>query len=174
MRNHVELSPQSIGIVDYLSTFLKECGGFALIADYGHNGEKTDTFRAFKNHKQEDPLHKPGTADLTADVDFSMFKKIATKDNRTIVFGPVEQRQFLLQLGIDVRLNMLEKKITDTAKQELLSGYHMIVDEDKMGKCFKMLAIYPFVLKEHLTMWPVTGFVDDKTIPKRTRQLDDK
>ncbi|KAK0168558.1 hypothetical protein PV327_002344 [Microctonus hyperodae] len=168
-RDHVEFSPQTMIIVDYLASFLEECGGFALIADYGHNGEKTDTFRAFKNHQQQDPLLNPGTADLTADVDFSLIKRIATKNNRTITFGPVAQREFLLQLGIDVRLNMLLKKITDAEKNELTSGYHMIIDEDKMGKCFKMFAVYPSVLKEHLTRWPVNGFINLDTIRKIER-----
>ncbi|XP_063981784.1 protein arginine methyltransferase NDUFAF7, mitochondrial [Diachasmimorpha longicaudata] len=164
-RGHVEVSPQTLSITDYLATFLQECGGFCLIADYGHSGEKTDTFRAFKSHEQRDPLETPGDVDLTADVDFSRISKIATKDNRTIVFGPVEQREFLLQLGIDVRLKMLLQRISEEDKKELESGYHMIIDEDKMGKCFKMLAIFPAILKEHLTVYPVSGFIRTENPP---------
>ncbi|XP_057323235.1 protein arginine methyltransferase NDUFAF7, mitochondrial [Microplitis mediator] len=162
-RDHVEASPQTMVIIDYMSKFLKECGGFALIADYGHDGDKTDTFRAFKNHQQQDPLVAPGTADLTADVDFAMIKKIATKDDRTMAFGPVNQRKFLLDLGIDVRLNVLLQKAPDSDRKDLISGYKMLIDEDKMGKCFKMLALFPSVLKDHLMMWPVVGFFDRKT-----------
>ncbi|XP_011298325.1 NADH dehydrogenase [ubiquinone] complex I, assembly factor 7 homolog isoform X2 [Fopius arisanus] len=164
-RSHVEISPQTLSIIDYLATFLQECGGFSLIADYGHSGEKTDTFRAFKDHKQQDPLDNPGNADLTADVDFSSIRKIATRDNRTIIFGPVEQREFLMQLGIDVRLNMLLQKCPKEHRQELEAGYHMIIDEDKMGTCFKMLAMFPAVLKEHLTKYPVTGFFEKIVLP---------
>ncbi|XP_015116450.1 protein arginine methyltransferase NDUFAF7, mitochondrial [Diachasma alloeum] len=164
-RSHLEVSPQTLSIIDYLATFLQECGGFCLIADYGHSGEKTDTFRAFKDHEQRDPLENPGDVDLTADVDFSRISKIATKDDRTIVFGPVEQREFLLQLGIDVRLNMLVQRISEEDRKELESGYHMIIDEDKMGKSFKMLAIFPTVLKEHLTAYPVNGFFHGSNVP---------
>ncbi|XP_070156684.1 protein arginine methyltransferase NDUFAF7, mitochondrial isoform X2 [Polyergus mexicanus] len=98
-REHVEISPQCSVIIDYMSQFLWECGGFALVIDYGHQGEKTDTFRAFYQHKLHDPLLNPGTADLTADVDFSSMKEIAEKDNRLITFGPVTQRKFLKSLG---------------------------------------------------------------------------
>lgn len=162
-RSHVEVSPQALSTIDYLASFLQECGGFALIADYGHSGDKGDTFRAFKDHKQLDPLETPGDADLTADVDFSSIAKIATKDGRTVVFGPVEQRQFLLQLGIDVRLKMLINKISEEDRKDLESGYHMIIDEDKMGKCFKMFAMFPAVLKQHLAAYPVNGFFHEKT-----------
>jgi len=75
-----------------MSQFLWECGGFALVIDYGHEREKTDTFRAFCQHKLHDPLLNPGTADLIADVDFLSMKEIAQKDNRLIVFGPVTKK----------------------------------------------------------------------------------
>ena len=44
-RDHLEVSPESAIVVKTLSTRIAEDGGFALIADYGHDGEKGDTFR---------------------------------------------------------------------------------------------------------------------------------
>lgn len=75
-REHFEFSPESLVLSKTIASKLAENGGLCLIADYGHNGEKTDTFRAFKKHKLHDPLKEPGTADLTADVDFSAIKKV--------------------------------------------------------------------------------------------------
>lgn len=144
-----------------MSQFLWECGGFALVIDYGHTREKSDTFRAFYQHKLHDPLLNPGTADLTADVDFLSMKEIAEKDDRLITFGPVTQREFLKSLGIDLRLQMLLQNATITQKEQIKSGYHMITDKDKMGDCFKVLSLFPFVLKDHLKKWPVAGFVDE-------------
>ncbi|WAR18441.1 NDUF7-like protein, partial [Mya arenaria] len=54
---------------------LKEHGGCALIADYGHHGDKQDTFRGFKDHALHEVLENPGCADLTSDVDFSYLKQ---------------------------------------------------------------------------------------------------
>ncbi|KAL0117599.1 hypothetical protein PUN28_010419 [Cardiocondyla obscurior] len=160
-RDHVEISPQSSVIMDHMSQLLWEHGGFALIIDYGHEREKTDTFRAFCQHKLHDPLLNPGTADLTADVDFLLLKEIAEKDDRLIVFGPVTQRKFLKSLGIDLRLKIILQNATNTQKEQIESGYRMITDEDKMGNCFKVLSVFPFVLKSHLKKWPVTGFEDE-------------
>jgi len=41
----------------------------------------------------------------------------------------------------------------------------MIIDEDKMGNCFKILSFFPFVLKDYLKNWPVGGF-EDESEPK--------
>ncbi|EZA50348.1 MidA-like protein, mitochondrial [Ooceraea biroi] len=160
-RDHVEISPQCSVMMDHLSQFLYECGGFALVIDYGHEREKTDTFRAFCQHKLHDPLLKPGTADLTADVDFLSMKEVAEKDDRLITFGPVTQRTFLQNTGIDLRLKIILQNATDTQKQHIQSGYHMITDKDKMGDCFKVLSLFPFILKDHLKKWPVAGFEDE-------------
>lgn len=157
-RDHVEISPQSIVIIDYISSFLMECGGFALIIDYGHVADKTDTFRAFQKHKLHDPLLNPGSADLTADVDFSLIQKIALKDNKVISFGPISQRTFLKNLGIDLRLEMILKNSTDVQKEHILSGYHMIMDADKMGERFKVLSLFPYVLSKYMDKWKVDGF----------------
>jgi SAM-dependent MidA family methyltransferase len=41
----VEVCAESGLILQHLATRLEEDGGFALFADYGHDGSKTDTFR---------------------------------------------------------------------------------------------------------------------------------
>lgn len=78
-RDHVEYSPESLVLAKNIATKITEFGGLCLIADYGHDGDKTDTFRAFKQHKLHDPLKEPGTADLTADVDFAALKHVITQ-----------------------------------------------------------------------------------------------
>lgn len=145
-------------IIDTISTFLMENGGFGLIIDYGHNGEKADTFRSFREHKQHDPLLDPGSADLTADVDFSLIQRIVTRNNRLITFGPVNQGDFLRQLGIDVRLESLLKNAPEAQKEQIQSGYHKIVHANEMGSLFKVFSMFPAVLKDHLKKWPVSGF----------------
>lgn len=44
-RSHVEISPESDAILEHLAGRIEEFGGFGLIMDYGHTGEKGDTFR---------------------------------------------------------------------------------------------------------------------------------
>ena len=75
-REHVEISPESLNLMKEISGRITSDGGLALIADYGHEGESKDTFRAFSKHKQVDPLVMPGASDLTADVDFAALKRV--------------------------------------------------------------------------------------------------
>lgn len=44
-RNHVEISPQSDLIATHIAERIESHGGFGLIMDYGHLGDKEDTFR---------------------------------------------------------------------------------------------------------------------------------
>lgn len=49
-RGHVEVCAEGGVIVQQLARRIAEDGGAALIADYGHDGTKTDTFRVRRTH----------------------------------------------------------------------------------------------------------------------------
>lgn len=51
-REHVEVCPDAGVIAQQLAQRLEEDGGIALIADYGHTGDKTDTFRVSLRHSE--------------------------------------------------------------------------------------------------------------------------
>ncbi|CAO1413002.1 unnamed protein product [Diamesa tonsa] len=157
-RNDVEVSPETDIIVNYLAERLERNGGFGLIIDYGHFGDESDTFRAFKNHKLHDPLIDPGTADLTADVDFKNIKSICEHGDKLITFGPIDQGTFLKNMEAEARLEILLSKSRPAEQEILKSGYDMLVNPDKMGQRFKFFAMFPSVLRDHLSKYKVEGF----------------
>lgn len=157
-RDHFEISPESLVLSKKIAERLESDGGFALIADYGHNGTGTDTFRAFKKHKLHDPLIEPGTADLTADVDFKALKNSATEPGGVIGFGPITQRDFLLKMGIEHRFKALKENARPEQLEGLQFGYKMMTESDQMGERFKFLALLPAVLEKMLEKYPVAGF----------------
>jgi SAM-dependent MidA family methyltransferase len=61
--------------------------------------------QAFSGHQQVNPLHNPGTVDLTADVDFCRLKNVAGAD--ILSFGPIVQTTFLKNLMIDLRYKVI-------------------------------------------------------------------
>ncbi|XP_031635747.1 protein arginine methyltransferase NDUFAF7 homolog, mitochondrial [Contarinia nasturtii] len=158
---HVEYSADTERTVDIMAGRIEECGGIGLIIDYGHSGEKGDTFRAFKNHKLHDPLLEPGSADLTADVNFAHIKSVAEQNERVITFGPIEQSDFLHRMGGEARLaTLMEKAASPEDADSLKSGYNMLTEPTKMGSRFKFFAMFPKVLENHLSKFPANGFFD--------------
>ncbi|XP_053158864.1 protein arginine methyltransferase NDUFAF7, mitochondrial isoform X2 [Hemicordylus capensis] len=141
-RDHVEVCPDAGIIIQKLSHNIEKNGGAALIVDYGHDGTKTDTFRGFLGHKLHDVLIAPGTADLTADVDFSYLRRVVQE--RVATLGPIKQQEFLKNMGIDVRLQVLLQNVNDVVtRSQLLRSYEMLMDMDKMGGCFNFFALLP-------------------------------
>nr|XP_009932720.1 PREDICTED: NADH dehydrogenase [ubiquinone] complex I, assembly factor 7 [Opisthocomus hoazin] len=164
-RDHVEVCPEAGVILQRLVCRIEKDGGAALVADYGHDGTKTDTFRGFRNHKLHDVLRAPGTADLTADVDFSYLRKMT--QGRTATLGPIKQREFLKNMGIDLRLQVLLQNSHDTAtREQLLHSYDMLMNPQKMGDRFHFFALLPHHRLVHLDkkqkpkspVQPVAGF----------------
>lgn len=155
-RDHLEVCPAAGVVIREIADRISQDGGTCLIADYGHDGDKTDTFRGFYKHQLHDVLKDPGRADLTADVDFSYLRHMA--GDSVSIYGPVTQQQFLYNMGMVVRL----KKLLDNAKPEnrkdLVSGFEMLINPDKMGEKFKFFAMLPKKDKDHIP----AGFVPSR------------
>ncbi|EDV29842.1 uncharacterized protein TRIADDRAFT_52674 [Trichoplax adhaerens] len=142
VKDIMEVSPDSATIYKEIADRLRVHGGCALIVDYGEFGTGTDTIRAFRKHKQVHVLDAPGSADLTADVDFAFLKY--TVENTVKFYGPIPQGQFLLQMGIQARLKMLIKELEKSQRDDLLSAYYMLINPNKMGLRFKVACmVYP-------------------------------
>lgn len=144
-RNQIEISFEAESIIRQIGSRFNGNGGFGLVVDYGHLGEKGDTFRAFKNHKLHDPLQEPGSADLTADVDFSLLSRFCEDTTQLVTIGPTSQRAFLEAAGAQERLNVLMGNggLSEEEKQRLSDGFRMLTDPEQMGERFKFFGLYP-------------------------------
>ncbi|XP_050948083.1 protein arginine methyltransferase NDUFAF7, mitochondrial [Labeo rohita] len=172
-REHVEVCPEGGVIVQKLASRIAEDGGAALIVDYGHDGTKTDTLKSnlflwqgFKGHQLHNVLEAPGMADLTADVDFSYLRKMT--GNEVTCLGPITQRSFLKNMGIDSRLQVLLRSCHDSStRAQLLHSYDMLINPEKMGHRFQFfsvlnrgrLAQYKGMQKSTAPL-PVAGFAE--------------
>uniref|UniRef100_A0A674AQD0 Protein arginine methyltransferase NDUFAF7 n=1 Tax=Salmo trutta TaxID=8032 RepID=A0A674AQD0_SALTR len=126
----VEVCPEGGDIVQQLANRIAEDGGAGLIADYGHGGTKTDTFRGFKDHKLQDVLASPGSADLTAVVDFSYLRKMA---GATVAcMGPKT-----LPEKYGHRYTLTDPSM----KAELIQGFDMLTNPQKMGERFQFFTM---------------------------------
>ncbi len=137
----VEICPAAPAIVDTVARRIAACGGLALFIDYGGWRSLGDTFQALRAHQPEDPLAKPGLADLTTHVDFEPLSRAAQAAGAAASF--TQQGAFLERLGIAARAERLARNLSGAALESHLAGYRRLTRGQEMGHLFKVLAIHP-------------------------------
>ena len=136
----VERAPAREALAGALAARVAAEGGAALIVDYGHERPAIgDTLQAMKRHRRHGVLDDPGTADLTAHVDFCSLASAARQEGAR-TFGPVAQGRFLQALGIDERAAALGQG-SDAAQARIDAALRRLTGAHAMGALFKALAI---------------------------------
>jgi len=112
-----------------------------LIIDYGHDKAGFgDTLQAVRSHRFAATLADPGSADLSAHVDFADLKRQASALGLK-PYGPVPQGEFLLKLGLGERRDRLLQGATPAQAEAIASGASRLVDPKQMGILFKALVL---------------------------------
>lgn len=136
-----ELCPTAQAIVAELVGRYRDAPGAVLIVDYGHAESGVgETLQALRRHEYADPLSDPGTADLTAHVDFSALAQHA-RNTGADVFGPVGQGRFLLSLGITERAKRLMAAATAQQSDDIEAALKRLLAPSEMGNLFKVMAL---------------------------------
>jgi NADH dehydrogenase [ubiquinone] 1 alpha subcomplex assembly factor 7 len=170
----IEISPESLSTT---ADFARRIGGLsktkpsgaALILDYGPSTTiPTNSLRGIKSHEQCSPFSRPGTVDISADVDFTGLAEAAVNASPGVeVHGPVEQALFLGAMGIKERAEVLMQKVSEDekAKERIEVGWKRLVDRGPtgMGRIYKVLAILPHLPNKGAVRRPV-GFGGDITV----------
>ncbi len=98
----VEVSPPAEAVAAGIGARIARDGGAAVIVDYGGWRSRGDTLQAVRAHRKVDPLEAPGTADLTAHVDFEAVARAARAAGAAAT-AMTTQGVFLERLGITER-----------------------------------------------------------------------
>ena len=123
-----------------LARRLARDGGAALLIDYGTAEPAcTDTLQALRHGRPVHPLVQPGTADLTAHVDFTAITTTAIAEG-VQAWGPVGQGAFLQTLGLRERVARLTT-IHPHRAAEFAAAADRLCSPGAMGTLFKMLAL---------------------------------
>jgi SAM-dependent MidA family methyltransferase len=140
----IDLPDDPIGSVrevnEAAADFVREVarrGAVGLFIDYGP--EKIgagESVQAIRDGKYADPLAEPGSADITAHVDFAALARAAH------VQGPVKQNAFLTSLGLFQRTDVLAQKNPQNAEKLRLAARRLTAPE-AMGSLFKVMAVCP-------------------------------
>ena len=133
----------ALDIVRQLALRFVRDGGALLAIDYGHvRPGFGDTLQAVAGHRFADPLATPGEADLTTHVDFAALARAATSVGGR-VHGPVDQRDFLLRLGLRERAARLSVDAGQTDVERIAAAVERLIDPTQtgMGRSFKVAGL---------------------------------
>jgi NADH dehydrogenase [ubiquinone] 1 alpha subcomplex assembly factor 7 len=135
-----ELAPARQHLVHALAHALERNGGAMLVFDYGHRMSAIgDTLQAMMDHTYCTILDRPGEADITSHVDFEALG-LAIRSAGLHVHGLLNQGEFLENMGISLRAEMLARSLADEAKSKFIAGAQRLADPADMGQLFKVLA----------------------------------
>jgi SAM-dependent MidA family methyltransferase len=118
---------------------IAQFGGVALIIDYGDWRSLGDTLQAVRNHLPVPVLDTPGSADLTAHVDFEALAHAAAPVRASRL---TPQGVFLERLGITQRAQSLARSLSGEALENHIAAHRRLTHPDEMGTLFKAMALF--------------------------------
>lgn len=124
-----------------LASRLADQGGVALFVDYGPaQSAPGDSLQALRGGQAVDPLLDPGTADITAHVDFQALASVARQAGAAVQ-GPIPQGVFLTRLGLYQRTGVLARTLPGAQAAALIDAAGRLAEPHRMGRLFKAMAV---------------------------------
>ncbi len=140
-QNFIELSSLGLNYLREISKIIKKNNGGLLLIDYGYKNKKMkNTLQGVSNHKFANILDNIGNIDITHNINFNFFQKFINhlgglKNNLTT------QKEFLIKMGIKQRAETISKRQSFIKKADIYYRLERLIDENQMGKLFKVMLI---------------------------------
>jgi SAM-dependent MidA family methyltransferase len=134
----VEVSPAAEAVVEEVGARIARDGGAAVFVDYGGWRSRGDTFQALRAHEGVHPLDGPGTADLTAHVDFEAVARAGRRSGAAVT-EMATQGAFLERLGIAARARALGR---GDRSDRIAAEHRRLTHPQEMGDLFKVVAVH--------------------------------
>ena len=99
-----------------------------------------NTLQAISNHKFANILDNIGNADITHNINFSLFKKFI-KSLGGLESNLTTQKKFLLDMGIKQRAEIISKNQSFLKKADIFYRLNRLINENQMGNLFKVMLI---------------------------------
>tara|TARA_B100001093_G_scaffold40487_1_gene34444 strand:+ start:150 stop:1196 length:1047 start_codon:yes stop_codon:yes gene_type:complete len=140
-QNFIEYSPLGLEYFKDIFKFIKKNNGGLLIIDYGYFDEKMkDTLQAIYKKKYSKVLENIGMSDITYNLNFHFIKRIV-KNFKELNINFTSQKNFLTNLGIHQRAEIISKNKTFYEKTDIFYRLKRLIDKKEMGDLFKVMLI---------------------------------
>jgi len=97
-----------------------------------------NTLKSISNHKFNEVLDNFGQSDITYNLSFKLVEKILKKFNLKIG-GMTNQKNFLTNLGILKRAEIISKNLPFSKKADIYLRVKRLIDKNSMGELFKVI-----------------------------------
>jgi NADH dehydrogenase [ubiquinone] 1 alpha subcomplex assembly factor 7 len=136
--------------LDVITKKIKKLGGGLLLIDYGYtNPQNKDTLQSVMKQKKNNIFNNLGVADVTSLVNFELLEEYFKK-NKLIVNKIVSQKNFLKNIGILERAEIISKKMSFKDKSNIFFRINRLIHPDGMGDLFKV--IFSYKLKKKISL----------------------
>ena len=118
--------------------------GCILIIDYGYlKPLNKNTLQSVIKHEKNYLFKNLGKADISAHVNFSLLREFFT-NNGLKIKRIITQKQFLENMGIVERAEILAKKMKFSDQTDLYTRLKRLLSPNSMGDLFKVILAYKF------------------------------
>ena len=123
--------------------------GCLLLIDYGYlKPHNENTLQSLINHKKNNITNNLGQADVTSHVNFSLLKEFFLKKDLTVK-EVISQREFLENMGIKKRAEIIAKKMRFSEQSNLYFRLKRLISPNLMGDLFKVIFVHKFKSKNY-------------------------
>ena len=121
---------------------ISELNGCLLIIDYGYlKSNNLNTLQSVFKHRKNFILKNLGRADVTSHVNFELLNEFFLKNN--LKFNEtITQREFLQNMGIKERANLISRKMKFSDQADLYLRIRRLLNPNAMGNLFKVSLAY--------------------------------
>tara|TARA_B100000575_G_scaffold292437_1_gene300800 strand:- start:5960 stop:7024 length:1065 start_codon:yes stop_codon:yes gene_type:complete len=125
-----------------ISKKILKLNGCLLLVDYGYlKSNNQNTLQSVRKHKKNHLLKNLGKSDVTSHINFSLLNEFLIK-NRLKVKETITQEQFLKNMGIIERAEMISKKMKFSDQSNLYLRLKRLLSPSYMGTLFKVSLSY--------------------------------
>ena len=140
-QNFIEFSPLMVKYLKGICKKIKSSSGGILLIDYGTSNKKMyDSLQGVKNHKKVNIFDNYQNIDITHHINFNFIKQIVNL-NGLKVGGIINQGSFLKNMGIDLRAEIISKRMSFLKKTDLYTRIRRLTHKDEMGELFKVMFV---------------------------------
>ena len=140
-QNFIEYSPLVLEYLKNITNKIKLNDGGILIIDYGYFEKKIkNTIQAVSKHKYANVLKSFGNSDITYNLSFHLISQMIKKMGFFFQIMTT-QKEFLIKLGILQRAEIISKNIPFSKKADMYFRIQRLIDDEQMGKLFKVLFV---------------------------------